>query len=333
MGFVGFTGPTTERYLDWVANNTNTTWDNGAAQLTYMDDRIRNAKNGNESYFHFLKEKFNDPKRGPKEMAKAFYAHYTSGKGPSGEYDQWAQDRANFAQEIWDEYQPSLSEKYPDVPEKRIIPDSELSNTGVENAGGPKGGAIERRKRKGGIGGVTPKVGVKKPMVEGMGGGEDAGMEIEVPNFTEQINSAINSEGKGGDLDYGNYTPSSVPEEVRKATASNVGQSKWTEQLSQTKYKPVEVKDTPTSTTTIQSTTDLTEVISGLKVMAKYLQSIADNTAASTDELATLNTKDFGVDKDMRAALSAASKVKTHKELSKGASTTSMKGIVNLAKP
>jgi len=77
----------------------------------------------------------------------------------------------------------------------------------------------------------------------------------------------------------------------------------------------------------------LTEVLKMMGILGQYLYAIAGNTAESNDQLATLNTKDFGVDKDLRATLSAASKAQTHKTLSKGANTNSMKGIMKLAKP
>lgn len=256
MGLVGFTGPETERYMKWAKAN-NMKWDNPAAQLAYMDSRIRNSKNGNESYYHFLKEKFNDPKRGPQEMAKAFYAHYTSGKGNKGEMDKWAQERAEYAQMFFDKYHEALKDKYPDVPNLKIHPDSEIANS-----------------ETGGIGG-------------------------------------------------GNYHIASAPvEALRKLNRAKQNATSRT-------YKPAAVK-TPTGGS---RETDLTEVVNGIALLGRYLEAIVDNTAESTKELTTLNTKDFGVDKELRDTLHAASKVKTHKQLSKGANTNSMKGIIELAKP
>ena len=196
--------------------------------------------------------------------------YYTSGKGPSGEYDEWAQDRAEYAQQIWDTYRTSLSAKYPDNPDRKIVPDSELANSGVES--------------------------------------------------------------KGGDISTGNYSASSVPEEVRKKLyRATYKVNSSIPVTSTTTYKPYTVSGRPD--TEFPTKTDLTEVIQGITVLGKYLAAIADNTSMTNEELSTLNEKDFGVDQELRDTIHAASQAKTHKDMPNFGKASSMKGIMNLAKP
>ena len=298
MGFVGFTGDETRKYLDWLnKQHSGRTWDDGVAQLAYMDERIR-AKGS----YAKLKKLFNED-RDAAGMARAFYTGYEM-PGHS-ENHEWATKAAQYAVPIYNKHKGTV----PDVPDKKLLTDAELEK--LQNADIAMDGAAGGSRY-------------------GRGGEKDEIMKIQSPTVGERSDDIID-ERVGGELDSGNYAPATISHEIRDNTVKVSPVNETNKRSSTTRYKPYTVSNN--TNTTKETGTDLTSVIQSITILGNYLQAIANNTAIANEELSSLNEKDFGVDKQLRETIHAASKAKTHKEMPNFGKTNAMKGIINLAKP
>lgn len=298
MGFVGFTGDETRKYLDWLnKQHSGRTWDDGVAQLAYMDERIRT-----KGAYAKLKKLFNED-RDAAGMARAFYTGYEM-PGHS-ENHEWATKAAQYAVPIYNKHKGMV----PDVPDKKLLTDAELEK--LQNADIAMDGAAGGSRY-------------------GRGGEKDETMKIQSPAIGERPDDIID-ERVGGELDSGNYTPATISREIRDNTVKVSPVNETNKRSSTPTYKPYTVSNN--TNTTKETGTDLTKVIQSITILGNYLQAIANNTAIANEELSSLNEKDFGVDKQLRETIHAASKAKTHKEMPKFGKTNAMKGIINLAKP
>ena len=144
LGFVGFTGPNTQKYLEWLQNKMpGHTWDEAGAQLAYMNERIRN-----EGIYKGLRDKFAED-RDAAGMARAFYSRYEYLAGREDTSD--ANKGANYARDIYNEWQPKLSEKYPDVPDLLLKSDKEVEDEESKMStfyGGTNASSAKRKPKK-----------------------------------------------------------------------------------------------------------------------------------------------------------------------------------------